>query len=159
MDIGWLERHMGRWGQHGSLSRKLKFDIALGNRIFSLLQFHTYKMKTEKLKPHEISCSGNIHIFCVQHSTFLGTAANSPLSTWFLLKLSCWFIPFNCYLLSATSDTSSGPGDRAMNKTYRHFSQSLHSDGGNRTVSKYLVCQIKHAMEKKQAGKEARKVL
>lgn len=48
---------------------------------------------------------------------------------------------------------------RAMNKTYRHFSQSLRSDGGNRTVSKYLVCQIKHAMEKKQAEKKQRKVL
>lgn len=49
-----------------------------------------------------------------------------------------------------------------MTKTYKHFSQSLRSDGGNKTVSKiskYLVCQIKHAMEKKQAGKEARKVL
>ena len=120
-------------------------------------------MEIEKLKPHEISCSGNIHIFCLQHSTFLETGANSPLSTWFLLKLSCLFIPFfNYYLLSATSDTSSGPGDRARNKTCKRFSQSLCSDGGNKTVSKiskYLVCQIKHAMEKKQAGKEARKVL
>lgn len=115
------------------------------------------------MKPHEISCRGNIHIFCVQHSTSLGTGANSPLSTRFLLKLSCLFIPFfNYYLLSATSDTSSGPADTAMNKTYKHFSQSLRPDGGNKTVSKiskYLVCQIKHAMEKKQAGKAARKVL